>query len=53
MTSSQECTACGGKSSLAARFCQWCGEQLRELQPFETSTAELRDSNTGHSGGSA
>jgi hypothetical protein len=32
----QTCPTCDGDSARAARFCQWCGERLRELEAFET-----------------
>lgn len=32
----RSCDDCGKKNSPAARFCQWCGTRLRELEDFET-----------------
>lgn len=32
----RSCDNCEKKSSLAARYCQWCGCKLRELEDFET-----------------
>jgi hypothetical protein len=32
----QTCAECDGHSARAARFCQWCGSELRALETFET-----------------
>lgn len=42
MTVGRRCEACGGSSSRAARFCQWCGVALRELEEWETPIGERR-----------
>lgn len=36
MSTGRTCDACEGRSSRAAKYCQWCGRQLREPEDFET-----------------
>jgi hypothetical protein len=36
MSVGQTCSECDGHSARAARYCQWCGSELRALEAFET-----------------
>ncbi|MCY4731167.1 hypothetical protein KY092_11435 [Natronomonas gomsonensis] len=36
MTLGRQCDFCSSYSSRAARYCQWCGRQIRPLEPFES-----------------
>ena len=36
MTLGRQCDFCSSHSSRAARYCQWCGRQIRALEPFES-----------------
>jgi hypothetical protein len=35
------CPSCDGENSRSARYCQWCSEQLRDLEDFETPRKSL------------
>jgi DnaJ-class molecular chaperone len=39
MSVGQTCDDCNGHSARAARYCQWCGSELRALEAFETEVS--------------
>jgi len=36
----RDCDSCGGSAPRAARYCPWCGDQIREIESFETPAVE-------------
>jgi hypothetical protein len=42
MPEGRTCDACDGENSRSARYCQWCSEQLRHLEEFETPRTNLK-----------
>jgi hypothetical protein len=49
----RQCDSCGETSSRAARYCQWCGDNIRELRAFETSDTDEKDNCPCCGGGPA
>lgn len=43
MSVGRRCEGCDGKSSRAARFCQWCGAPLRALERWEEPRGDELD----------